>query len=52
VTYTEWKDAAKVLDRLFFWIVFLAMTASALIILLVPIYKVDSELPSSESEQI
>ena len=35
----EWKELAHVLDRLFFWIVFVFMTASALIILLVPYYK-------------
>jgi hypothetical protein len=52
-TYTEWKDAAKVLDRLFFWIVFLAMTASALIILLVPFYKADNhETAHEQSEQL
>jgi nicotinic acetylcholine receptor alpha-9/nicotinic acetylcholine receptor len=35
----EWKEIAHVLDRLFFWIVFIFMSASALIILLVPLYK-------------
>lgn len=37
----DWKEVAHVLDRLFFWLVFLFMTASAMIILLVPLYKVD-----------
>ena len=35
----DWKELAHVLDRLFFWIVFLAMSASAMIIMLVPFYK-------------
>ena len=35
----EWKEVANVLDRLFFWIVFIFMTASAMIIVLVPYYK-------------
>ena len=35
----EWKEVAHVLDRLFFWLVFLFMTASAMIIVLVPCYK-------------
>lgn len=35
----DWKEVAHVLDRLFFWIVFVLMTASAMIILLVPMYK-------------
>lgn len=35
----EWKELAHVLDRLFFWIVLLSMTASAMIILTVPLYK-------------
>lgn len=38
LTY-EWKEIANVLDRLFFWLVFISMTASAMIILLVPVYK-------------
>lgn len=37
----DWKEVAHVLDRLFFWLVFLFMTASAMIILLVPLYKED-----------
>ena len=36
---SDWKEVAHVLDRLFFWFVFLSMTASAMIILLVPYYK-------------
>ena len=35
----EWKEVAHVLDRLFFAIVFASMSASAMIILLVPYYK-------------
>ena len=35
----DWKELSNVLDRLFFWIVFIFMTASAMIILLVPMYK-------------
>ena len=35
----EWKEIARVLDRFFFWLVFVFMTASVLIILLVPLYK-------------
>jgi len=35
----DWKELAHVLDRLFFWIILLSMTASAMIILLVPLYK-------------
>lgn len=35
----EWKEVAHVLDRLFFWIILASMTASALIIILVPFYK-------------
>lgn len=35
----EWKEVAHVLDRLFFWIIFTSMTASAFIIILVPWYK-------------
>ncbi|KAK2139800.1 hypothetical protein LSH36_1607g00011, partial [Paralvinella palmiformis] len=35
----EWKEVAHVLDRLFFWIVFFFMSASALIIMMVPLYK-------------
>lgn len=38
---SDWKEVAHVLDRLFFWLVFLFMTASAMIILLVPLYKED-----------
>ena len=35
----EWKEIAHVLDRFFFWIVFFFMSASALVIMLVPVYK-------------
>lgn len=35
----EWKEVAHVLDRLFFWIILTSMTASVLIIILVPCYK-------------
>ena len=35
----EWKEIAHVLDRLFFLIVFIFMSAATLIILLVPLYK-------------
>ena len=35
----DWKELAHVLDRLFFWIVFIFMTASTMIILSVPLYK-------------
>lgn len=35
----DWKEVAHVLDRLFFWIVLFFMTASAMIIVLVPYYK-------------
>jgi len=35
----DWKELAHVLDRLYFCLVFAAMTASTLIILLVPFYK-------------
>ena len=35
----EWKEVAHVLDRLFFWIVFVFMSASALVIMMVPLYK-------------
>ena len=38
----DWKELAHVLDRLFFWVVFLAMSASAMIIMLVPFYKEDT----------
>lgn len=41
---SDWKDAAKVLDRLFFLLVFFAMTASMLVIVLIPVYKGDTEL--------
>lgn len=44
----EWKEIAHVLDRLFFWIVFIFMSASALIILLVPLYKDKLSGDSSE----
>ncbi|ESN98755.1 hypothetical protein HELRODRAFT_94890 [Helobdella robusta] len=37
----EWKEVAHVLDSLFFVIIFTSMTASAMIILLVPAYKHD-----------
>lgn len=37
----DWKELAHVLDRLYFWLIFVAMTASAMIILLVPYYKQD-----------
>ena len=37
--HNDWKEVAHVLDRLFFWIVFVFMTASAMIILFVPMYK-------------
>ncbi len=36
---SDWKELAHVLDRLFFWIVFMFMTASTMIILSVPLYK-------------
>jgi hypothetical protein len=35
----EWKELAHVVDRLFFAIVFTLMTASVMIIVLVPFYK-------------
>ncbi len=38
-TNLDWKELAHVLDRLFFWIVFIFMTASTMIILSVPLYK-------------
>ena len=41
----DWKEVAHVLDRLFFWFVLLSMTASAMIILLVPYYKEDLNAP-------
>ena len=50
VAKMEWKEAAKVLDRVFFIVVFTAMTASALVILLVPYYKVDSEVSAILSD--
>lgn len=34
----EWRELARVLDRLFFWLIFGLMTASAIIILLYPKY--------------
>ncbi len=39
VVNSDWKELAHVLDRLFFWIVFMFMTASTMIILSVPLYK-------------
>ena len=38
---TDWKEIAHVLDRFFFIIVLILMTCSAMIILLVPMYKLD-----------
>ena len=35
----DWRELAHVMDRLFFWLVFIFMTASTMIILLVPIYR-------------
>ena len=35
----DWREVAHVLDRLFFWMVFIFMSTSALVILLVPMYK-------------
>lgn len=35
----DWKELAHVLDRLYFWVIFVAMTSSAMIILLVPYYN-------------
>ena len=38
---TDWKEIAHVLDRFFFIIVLTLMTCSTMIILLVPMYKLD-----------
>jgi hypothetical protein len=38
LTY-EWKEVAHVLDRLFFWVAFVFMSAAALVIMMVPLYK-------------
>ena len=35
----DWREVAHVMDRLFFWMVFIFMTASTMIILLVPMYR-------------
>ena len=35
----DWRELAHVLDRLFFWMVFVCMSASAMIILTVPLYR-------------
>lgn len=41
----EWQEIACVMDRLFFWILFLSMTGSALFILLFPKYTgIEGEL--------
>lgn len=37
-TVTEWRELARLLDRLCFWLLFTLMTASAIIILLYPKY--------------
>ena len=37
--WSDWRELAHVLDRLFFWIVFIFMTASTMIIPTVPLYK-------------
>ena len=34
----DWHEIAHVMDRLFFWILFIAMTVSGLLILLYPLY--------------
>lgn len=36
---SDWREIAHVLDRLFFWIVFLMMTTSTVVIITVPIWK-------------
>ena len=35
----EWRELAHVLDRLFFWIVFVFMTLSTIVIILTPTYQ-------------
>jgi len=34
-----WKDVAKVLDRLFFWLMLTAMTSCTVMVALAPVYK-------------
>lgn len=41
----EWRELAHVLDRLFFWIVFLFMTISTLYIILTPIFQTTKIAP-------
>jgi len=38
VVASEWTELARVLDRLFFWLLFALMTMSAIVILLYPKY--------------
>jgi len=35
---SEWTELAKVLDRMFFWLLFALMTMSTIVILLYPKY--------------
>ena len=38
IAASEWTELARVLDRLFFWLLFALMTMSAIVILLYPKY--------------
>lgn len=44
----EWKELAHVVDRLFFTIVFTLMSASVMIIVLVPFYKDEIQFNDDE----
>ena len=44
----EWKEVAHILDRLFFILVFIFMSLSFMIVLLVPVYK----QPFTEAETV
>jgi len=38
-TGSTWKDVARVLDRLFFWLMLIAMTSCSVMVVLAPVYK-------------
>lgn len=46
----DWREVAHVMDRLFFWLVFIFMTASTFIIFLVPFYR-DPKLQTWRQDQ-
>ena len=46
----DWRELAHVLDRLFFWLVFMFMSASTMIIMFVPFYKEVKKLSWSKQQ--